>query len=296
MSTDLLIESVSDTALAVAYGRALETERPDALFQDIFARSLAGVKGQHIYEQMQGDRSLGWLISTRTVVLDRLILQAVQQAGIDTVLNLAAGLDTRPYRLALPAQLRWIEVDLPAMLLYKQATLQQHNQLPARPVCQFEQIPADLRDGQQRRHLFTQVNASASKVLVITEGLLVYLLKEQVSALAIDLFAQPTFATWLSDVLSPLVVKLSQLRLQQEPVAHDVQLRFAPGHPPTFFGAYGWQVQVARSLWHDAHALKREIILGNLLRWLPWIDMSIVMLQRDPTAQTPDGPAQPAPL
>ncbi len=41
------------------------------------------------------------------------------RGGIDGVVNLAAGLDARPYRLQLPRTLRWIEVDLPAMVKEK---------------------------------------------------------------------------------------------------------------------------------------------------------------------------------
>jgi O-methyltransferase involved in polyketide biosynthesis len=41
------------------------------------------------------------------------------QQGTDMVINLAAGLDSRPYRMQLPALLRWVEVDLPDMLNYK---------------------------------------------------------------------------------------------------------------------------------------------------------------------------------
>lgn len=269
------IQSVSDTALAVAYARALETERDDALFQDPFARSLAGEKGEQIYQQIRGDRSVGWMIVTRTVVLDRLILEAIQHQGVDTVLNLAAGLDTRPYRMALPATLRWVEVDLLALLDYKQAKLAN-----VKPTCQLEQLAVDLRQPAPRRALLNEINTRGKKVLVITEGLLVYLLPETVCALALDLSAQPNFAIWLSDVLSPWAVKAAQWRIQQEHLADHVQLQFAPADPHQFFQSYGWQLTEARSLWHDAHQLKREVWLGKLLRWLSPVKLSIVALKR----------------
>jgi O-methyltransferase involved in polyketide biosynthesis len=52
------------------------------------------------------------------VLIDRIIGDAVAN-GADMVVNLAAGLDARPYRLTLPSQLQWIEVDLPDLLAYK---------------------------------------------------------------------------------------------------------------------------------------------------------------------------------
>ncbi len=168
--SSLLIQSVSDTALAVAFARALETERPDALFHDPYARKLAGQAGEQIYRKVQGDRSLSWLVTTRTCILDQLIQHSIQQNGVDTVLNLAAGLDTRPYCMTLPANLRWIEVDLPAILAYKQQHL-----AGTQPVCHLETVNLDLTDVAQRRSLFSRVDQQSRSVLVITEGLLVYL-------------------------------------------------------------------------------------------------------------------------
>jgi methyltransferase (TIGR00027 family) len=122
MNASFPIQNISDTAYGVAIYRAIESERPDALFCDRFARTLAGKRGEHIV-QLGGGESAGWLLVVRTCIIDRLILQSIEREGIDTVLNLGAGLDTRPYRLSLPASLRWIEVDLPAILEYKQQQL-----------------------------------------------------------------------------------------------------------------------------------------------------------------------------
>src|SRR4051812_32770729 len=105
------IQHVSDTAIWVAHYRALESERPDALFRDHLAQVLAGTRGREISESFgRTSRYSRWSVIIRTVVIDQL-LQKLAGEGVDTVLNLGAGLDTRPYRLALPPALRWIEVD-----------------------------------------------------------------------------------------------------------------------------------------------------------------------------------------
>ena len=109
---DKLIRNISDTALWVAPYRAAETERPDAVFKDPFARALAGERGRQIAKaQKFGDQN-AWSFTARTVLFDRFITEVVRD-GADTVVNLAAGLDTRPYRMDLPNALRGIEVDLP---------------------------------------------------------------------------------------------------------------------------------------------------------------------------------------
>src|SRR5438552_648388 len=103
----------SGTSRWVAVYRARETERPDALFRDPHARKLAGERGEEIERLLSGGKDLqSWSFVTRTVVFDRLVAEQVRK-GADLVVNLAAGLDTRPYRMALPSSLRWIAVDLP---------------------------------------------------------------------------------------------------------------------------------------------------------------------------------------
>src|SRR5256886_13643386 len=93
------IEHVSDTARWVALYRAMESERPDALFHDPYARRLAGERGEQILSAMPKGRTWAWPMIVRTAVMDELIMRTISRDGADAVINLAAGLDTRPYRL-----------------------------------------------------------------------------------------------------------------------------------------------------------------------------------------------------
>src|SRR5215218_12159 len=122
-----LIENVSDTARWVAFYRAMESERPDAHFRDPWARKLAGERGAAIVRHIPRAEAMAWALIVRTCVFDELILQAVLRDGADVVLNLAAGFDTRPYRLPLPQSLKWIEVDLPELLAHKERELAGEN-------------------------------------------------------------------------------------------------------------------------------------------------------------------------
>src|SRR5271170_606611 len=105
-----LIRNISDTARWAAMYRALESERPDAIFRDPLARRLAGTRGAQITEDMAFGKSPSWPWVTRTYLYDRFISEQLTQ-GVDMVVNLGAGLDTRPYRMDLPASLKWVEVD-----------------------------------------------------------------------------------------------------------------------------------------------------------------------------------------
>src|SRR6266571_3104240 len=115
------LANISDTARWVAMYRVMESERTDGIFRDPFARRLAGARGEEILAAMPKGRSFAWPMIVRTALFDEIILRLAGQ--IDTVLNLAAGLDARPYRLDLPPSLKWIDVDLPPMIDYKRGML-----------------------------------------------------------------------------------------------------------------------------------------------------------------------------
>src|SRR5262249_17021753 len=188
------ISSVSDTARWVAMYRAMESERQDALFHDPYARQLAGLQGEQILASMPQGRRWAWPMIVRTAVMDEIVMRLVKDEGVDTVLNLAAGLDARPYRLELDRELRWIDVDLEGILSYKEAALSGE-----RPRCRVEFVRADLTDHAARRAPFQRVAAESKRTLVIAEGLLVYLKPEDVMSLARDLAEQRAFWWWLID-------------------------------------------------------------------------------------------------
>lgn len=259
------MNNISATAHLVAMYRALESERPDALFQDPFARRLAGGEGALMVEVL-GDKQQGTTaIAIRTCVIDEMIARLVASGSVDTVLNLAAGLDTRPYRLNLPASLRWIEVDLPDILTYKEQKLKSEQ-----PVCLVERIKLDLIYVKLREILFALVNISANQVLVITEGLLSYLTEAQVSSLAADLRQQSNFRWWLFELVSPMILqqaqKFDRQRLFEQYFANGkATFLFAPDEGTDFFRPYGWKVNEFRSIWQEACRLKRQTHLVRFL-------------------------------
>jgi O-methyltransferase involved in polyketide biosynthesis len=103
------------------------------------------------------------------------------------------GLDARPWRLDLPKDLRWIEVDFPAVLDYKHRILENDS-----PRCRVERLSVDLNDPAQREGLYTA--AGSEPALIITEGLLFYLPAATVEALAAETAASPGIKHWISDI------------------------------------------------------------------------------------------------
>jgi methyltransferase (TIGR00027 family) len=256
-----LMRNISDTALWVAFYRALESERPDAHFHDHLARTLAGERGERIVREMPKGAAFSWTMVVRTVVLDEFITRAITRDGVDTVLNLAAGLDARPYRLPLPSTLKWIEVDLPDILDYKQERLGGE-----RAVCEHEVVKLDLANVEARRELFARVGAESKRVLVVSEGLLVYLAPEEVGTLARDLHAQTSFRWWLIDIIRPEILKRMEKTWGQRVAEANAPFRFAPAESTEFFRRFGWREREFRSLIEESHRLKREMPLAWLWR------------------------------
>ena len=258
-----LIRGVADTARWVAFYRALETERPDAVFRDPFARRLAGERGQQISEAMKDATRAQWAFVARTYLFDHFIEQEVR-SGVTLVVNLAAGLDTRPYRMALPATLRWVEVDQPELLEEKAAIL-----AGSRPVCALERIALDLAAEGPRRELFRRIAESAERVLIVTEGLLAYLEEPQVGRLAEDLAAHESFRSWVLDLTTPKLLRIIQKSWGRRLSDAGARLQFAPESGPAFFAGHGWQVDEVRATLTTAAQLKRLPFLLSLLARLP---------------------------
>ena len=259
MATTNPITHVSDTARWVAIYRAMESERPDALFRDPYARRLAGPRGEEIVRAMPRGRAMAWPMVVRTAVMDELIMRAVERDGVHTVVNLAAGLDTRPYRLPLPAGLRWIEVDFADLLEYKKEQLAGEQ---AR--CQLERVAVDLTDGEKRRDLFADaVSGGGGGTLVIAEGLLVYFAPQEVATLADDLHSAG-FGWWLIDLGSPQLLKMLAKSWGRKLAEGNAPFRFAPAEGTAFFAPHGWAEAEYRSMWEESLRLKRTMPLAWL--------------------------------
>lgn len=261
--TEPLIRNISDTARWVAVYRAHESERPDALFRDPFARRLAGERGEQIAAALPFARRNAWSWVTRTYLFDKFITEQVQQ-GVDMVVNLAAGLDARPYRMALPPSLQWIEVDLPEILAYKEEILGNE-----KPVCALERIRLDLADAGARRELFEQLGRRASKALSVTEGLIIYFTAAEVGALACDLASPPGFQRWVTDLASPGLLRMIQKEFGPQLDQASSPLKFGPPEGPEFFVPYGWRPVEVRSMLKTAAGLKRLSFLMRLAALLP---------------------------
>jgi methyltransferase (TIGR00027 family) len=255
-----LVSNVSDTARWVAQYRANESARPDALFRDPLAARLAGERGRAILAAAPRKLRSGWSIVARTRIIDDLVAACLAE-GCGRVVNLAAGLDTRPYRLPLPASLSWIEADLPALLDEKERLLADET-----PACALTRARVDLAD-EAARAAFLGGLGGGPPTLVITEGLVQYLDAEVVAALARDLSAAPqsNIRWWIVDLISPGALAMIKATRGHQAAR---MMGFAPTNGVGFFEAEGWRAREIRSIVREAIRLRRA---PWLLRPFAWV-------------------------
>ena len=245
------IEDVADTAFMVATERAMEGDRPDALFRDPLSEKLAGERGRRMVASLGKQAVLStWTLAMRTSIIDAYIKDSLTN-GVTQVVNLGAGLDARPYRLELPASLQWVEVDVPKIIDHKESVLGAET-----PRCRLERIRLDLADRPARARLFAELNARAPDTLVLTEGVVPYLPNEEVGSLADDLRAQEHFKLWVVDYFSPLTLKWRQRRAVRARMV-NAPWRFAPPDWFGFFAAHGWSLKEIRYLFEEGKRLGR---------------------------------------
>jgi methyltransferase (TIGR00027 family) len=260
MSDQPVFRDVSDTAIWMAHYRARETERPDPLFRDPYARRFLEGRGAEIATVLKRQDRNAWAFVTRELLFDHFIAHEVA-AGTDLVLNLAAGLDARPYRMMLPQSLQWVEIDLPPLIGWKSEVL-----ADATPNCRLERVALDLADVAARRALFAPLAAQSKRALVITQGLLIYLGDEGAASLARDL----PFARWVTDIASPGLRDMMNRQIGKHFAAADAPLKFAPPNGPRFFESHSWRVVEVKSMLKNAHRLPPLLRLFKLLPERPW--------------------------
>ena len=176
-----LATSVGATATAVAASRAIASQGPDALLDDRFAEPLVRAVGiQHFVDLIEGTVGTDDPVLTRRAMSEQMTVRtrffddfftAATESGIRQAVILAAGLDTRAYRLPWPAGTTVFELDQPEVIAFKSNTLAE---LGAEPSAQRRTVAIDLRDDWPAALIAAGFDASQPTAW-IAEGLLIYL-------------------------------------------------------------------------------------------------------------------------
>lgn len=250
-----MIKNVSDTAFWVAFYRSIESKRKGALFHDPFATLLIGEHGKKISGSMKRFAKYAyWSVTIRTPLIDEYI-QKYNNQGYKAVINLGAGLDTRPYRLSLTPETQWIEVDFPEVIALKNAKLKDE-----KPKCKIERIGMDLSNQAERKRLFTELNHRVGPAIILTEGVVPYLSEDAVASLANDIKNQSNFRLWISEYYSPDLYPRYQSPTFRNSLGGS-PFQFFPSDWFSFFKNCGWTKKEMKYLHDEAAKHNRKFPL-----------------------------------
>ncbi|WP_225098620.1 SAM-dependent methyltransferase [Streptomyces sp. CoH27] len=248
------MEAVSYTAQWTAAARALETERPDRIFADPYARTLAGPTGFALLERYAGAGTVPFL-AVRTKYLDTVALEAVAKRSARQVVLVAAGMDTRAWRLDWPEGTVVYELDRPALIEAKSAMLAD---APLPPGRERRPVAVDLA-GDWAAELLAAGFRPGEPTVWVMEGLLFFLPEEAVRGLLATLRRLSGPDSLLAgDMASRASLTNPLARGFLTSLAEDgAPWQFGSDEPEEFLAACGWQPLEVRQPGDDGAAFGR---------------------------------------
>jgi methyltransferase (TIGR00027 family) len=241
-----LLES---TAYWTASVRAMENARQDALFKDPWATLLAGKDGQEWIEGRTAD-SLAPII-LRTRFFDEFLQRITRQGVINQVALMAAGLDTRAFRLDWPPRTRLFELDQPEVLAYKEQIL---NSAGAQPACERNAIGVDLTESWEDELVLAGFDPQRPAVWLL-EGFLFYLPNEDIIRLLDGVSGMAVAGSWLGfDIINStmLTSPYSRQWVEMQAKSGAPWIGFLDD-PQGFLGARGWNATLTQAGQPDAN-------------------------------------------
>jgi methyltransferase (TIGR00027 family) len=228
--------------------RALESRRPDRLFDDPLAAAFAGREGF----AWLADMELPWLwggpglyIVIRTRFFDDFLLSSCWGTGARQIVLLAAGMDARAFRVNWPPRTRLYELDRPEVLADKEAIIARAR---VRPTCEPYAIEADLGQPSWPEALLEAGYEVREPSVWLAEGLLFYMSEAAVHLLLDAASALAAPRSWLGADLvnrellrSPLMWPLLSTFVRRGLVGH-----FGTNDPEALFAQYGWEARATQ--------------------------------------------------
>ena len=251
------MSGVGLTSRWVAASRALETESPDPLYRDPFARALAGDAGVEMLYTMRAVGGMAGFtgpdpyLTIRTKFLDDALVEAVRNLGLEQVVILAAGMDARAFRLSWPRRVTVFEVDRDDVFEHKEQVL---GQLGAAASCDRRIVRQDLALPWKASLVAAGFDPDQPTAF-LAEGLLYYLDADEAGSFFDTIREVAAPGSWLgmdavnqevltSPFMANYVDKLREL---------GCPWKFGLSDPESYLAGHGWTVSCALPGEHDAH-------------------------------------------
>jgi methyltransferase (TIGR00027 family) len=231
------------TARWTASARAHESKRGDRLFNDPYAEILAGKEGREWFDRMSKAQDGGNFLAIRTRFFDDFLLRATIEQQARQVILVAAGMDTRGFRLSWRSQTKLFELDQPKILEEKDQILYS---IGAKPSCWRKTVGVDLMENSWTG-ILQNAGFDARQVSVwLMEGLLNYLPESAVMRLLDLVTAQAVPGSWLGlDVINRETLSSHWTRSMIKSLENaGVPYQFAIDEPEKLLAKRGWSATV----------------------------------------------------
>jgi methyltransferase (TIGR00027 family) len=243
------VDPVSQTSRWMAAARARESERPYRLFDDPLASALAGPEGFSWLDRMEPVPNFGGpalYVVVRTRFFDDFLRYASWGGGLRQVVILAAGMDTRAFRLDWPPGTRLYEVDRPEVLAAKDEVLARAG---ARSACERHTLGADLSQPSWAEALLDAGYEDREPSVWLVEGLLFYLTGDAVRKLleVAATLAVPRSLLGLDLVNRELLNSPTMRPLLAAFTQRGASGSFGVNDPEALLGEYSWNAEVTQS-------------------------------------------------
>eukprot|EP01087_Luapelamoeba_hula_P005029 TRINITY_DN1511_c1_g1_i1.p1 TRINITY_DN1511_c1_g1~~TRINITY_DN1511_c1_g1_i1.p1 ORF type:complete len:431 (-),score=108.41 TRINITY_DN1511_c1_g1_i1:62-1354(-) len=178
---------VGKTCLYTCAERAVETRRPQPIFDDPLSVPLAGEVGFELLGQFHGlyngtrKDAINASVVIRTKFFDDFVVKSCTESGVKQIVIIAAGMDSRVYRLPLGEDYTVWELDFAEVFKYKESRIK--GESAATTSCKHTLLGVDLTLPGWEEKLSAAGYDPHVPSLWLIEGLLVYLKDEHIDTL-----------------------------------------------------------------------------------------------------------------
>ena len=202
---------IQETAKWMVWYRYRESQKENPRFIDPLALELFKKNDCDQFSKLRLSKSLYWAFTARTLLIDQYLEAVLNNEKIGVVINLACGYDGRPWRLNLPKNLLWYDLDDEQIIDWKRNYAKE---IPPPLNYQLENCGA--------QNIFYLIEELLKlnfdkKILILTEGFIYYLPKGDVQAL-FKLISKYPSIFWITDYISPsLSYLMNIMAIKQRP-------------------------------------------------------------------------------
>lgn len=193
MKEKVNVTGIPETMIQTLYARAKETGKKNPKIRDDMAVDIVS-KLEYDFSKADQDKTMGYGVIARTIVLDQMVEQYLNEHPKTIVVNIACGMDTRCYRMK-GKYLRWYNVDLVETMEIRSRFLTENG-----PIYQIAKSAMDAS-------YIDEITYQGENVLVVIEGLSMYLSDADIKQIFSIIGKAFPKVTVMIETMSPFVVQ-----------------------------------------------------------------------------------------